>query len=485
MALLTSACAVGPNYKRPSLAVPADYKERQAETASQWKPAQPSDVALRGKWWELFGDPELNALEEQVSVSNQNIAQAEAQFRGARAVARGARGDLFPTVTAGASVSRSRASRNRFSTNPTAPAGSTTNSYQVSGEVSYEVDAWGRIRRSVEASVENARASAADLETVRLSMHAELAVDYFLLHGIDAQRQLLASNVDAYEKALQLTINRHNQGIVSGVDVAQAETQLETTRAQLTDLAIVRAQLEHAIAILVGKPPADFTIAPAAIGVAPPEIPVTLPSELLERRPDVAAAERRVASANAQIGVAQAGFFPTLLLSASGGWGASTLTKFFSAPNLFWSLGAALAQTIFQGGKRIAAKEEALASYDASVAAYRLSVLTAFQDVEDSLAALRILAEESTQQERAVAAAERSLTLAKNRYDGGITTYLEVVTAQAVALADERAAVDLQTRRMTSSVDLVKALGGGWSTADLPSPGAVLSHPPTAADRPQ
>ncbi len=474
VALFAMGCAVGPNYKRPSAPVPSAFKElvpSPTPTAgeAEWKPAQPRDTGLRGNWWEVFGDPELNALEEQVNVSNQNVARAEALFRGARAAARGARADLFPTIGAGASATRSNAPERSG-----APPGTATR-YELSADLSWELDVFGRVRRNVESNVEAAQGSAADLEAVRLALHAELAVDYFLLHGLDAQKQLLDSNVAAYQTALQLTVNRFNQGVVSGVDVAQAQTQLETTRAQATDLSITRSQLEHAIAILVGKAPAEVTIASAPITVTPPSIPVALPAELLERRPDIAASERRVAAANAQIGVAVAGFFPRLLLAASGGYGSSTLTKFFSLPHRFWSLGASLAETLLDGGKRTSAKAQAEASYDAAVATYRESVLTACQDVEDSLAALRILELEATQLADAVAAAERSLAIARNRYNGGVTTYLEVITAQSAALANERAAVDILTRRMTASVNLVEALGGGWSASDLPNGFEILS----------
>jgi len=491
---LSAACAVGPNYQRPLAPVPATYKElppTQATTSGQWKPAQPKDAAERGRWWEIFGDPELNALEEQVAVTNQSIAQAEAQFRGARALARGARASLFPTASVGASVTRS-SGLTKGSSAPTSGAPPTATAYQVPVDLNWELDVFGRIRRNFEAGVASAQASAADLEAVRLAMQAELAVDYFLLHGIDAQRQLLETNVTGYQTALQLTQNRHKQGVVSGVDVAQAETQLETTRAQATDLGIARAQLEHAIAVLLGKPPAEFSLTPAPIRVGPPEIPVGLPSELLERRPDIAAAERRVAVANAQIGVARAAYFPTFTLSASGGYQSSTLSSLFSLPNRFWSLGPALVETLFDGGKRRAQNEQALASYDANVAVYRQDVLTAFEEVEDNLAALRILAEEATQQAVAVAAAERSLAMARNRYEGGITIYLEVVTAQNIALANERTSVDLLTRRMTASVNLVKALGGGWRATDLPDRAAITARaipsartvaPPTPAPK--
>ncbi len=474
--LMATACMVGPDYKRPAAPVPPDFKEpppAPSAGASEWVPARPGDASPRSKWWEVFGDPELDALEEQVSVSNQTIAQAEAQYAGARAVARGARGDLFPTLAVAPSATRSRAVATR--TTAPAPPASTTTNYQLTGDVGYEVDLWGRIRRNLESTVGAAQASAADLESIRLSLHAELATDYFALRGVDSERRLLTSSVEEYERALRLTTRRHDQGVVSGVDVAQAETILESTRAQRTELGITRAQLEHAIAILVGKPPAELTIVPSEVPWTPPSVPEELPSALLERRPDIAAAERRVAAANAQIGVAQAAFFPNLLLNATGGWTSGSFTRFFSAPNLFWSLGAALAQTIFEGGKRIAAKDQALANYDATVAAYREGVLTSFEEVEDNLAALRLLAEESQEQSRAAAAAERAVSLSRSRYEGGITIYLEVVTAQAAALSNERTAVQIETRRMTASVGLIKALGGGWSATELPTTGQILS----------
>jgi NodT family efflux transporter outer membrane factor (OMF) lipoprotein len=475
VALLSAGCAVGPNYNRPAAPVPPAYKEEVASeaTAESWKQAEPRDHSLRGKWWEAFGDPELNALADQVASSNQSIAQAEAAFRGARAAARGARAELFPTVTASPSVTRSHASPDS-SAAPAGTSAATITSYEVPIDLSYEADVWGRIRRNVEGSVASAQASAADLETVRLTMQAELAVDYFQIKGLDAQKQLLDQTVAAYEKALQLTINRHDQGVASGVDVAQAETQLYTTRAQATDLAVSRAQLEHAIAILVGKPPSGFTIPPSAVAYEPPPVPVGLPSELLERRPDIAASERRMAAANAQIGVAKAAFFPRLLLSASGGYQSTKLSNLFSLASRFWAIGPSLAATLFDGGQRRATREQAQASYDGAVAAYRQTVLSAFQEVEDNLAALRILAEEGAQQADAVAAAERSLALAMNRYQAGITTYLEVITAQGAALADERTAVDVLTRRMTASVNLIKALGGGWRE---PSPWPLTRSP--------
>lgn len=475
--VLSASCSVGPSYKRPSAPVPPAFKEEgppPAATPGEWRPAEPREAIPRGKWWEVFGDPALDALEEQVSVSNQNVGQAEAAYRAARAVARGARADFFPAITGSASASRSQGSAHSTPgvTGTSAPA----NLFDVSADVSWELDVWGRIRRNVEAGVAAAQASAADLESARLSFQAELATDYFTLRGVDAEKDLLETTAAAYEKALKLTTDRFHQGVVSGVDVAQAQTQLSTTRAQATDLSLTRAQLEHAIAVLVGKPPAELSIPTLPLTEAPPSIPSEIPSELLERRPDVAAAERQVAAANARIGVAVAAYFPTLGLTGSGGYGSSTISTLFTLPSRFWSLGASLVGTIFDAGKRRAAKEQAEAANDATVAAYRQSVLAAFEQVEDDLAALRILSEEAAQQADAIAAAEHALTLAETRYRGGITSYLEVITAQSAALADEKTSVELRIRRMTAAVDLVKALGGGWRETDLPSGSSVLSR---------
>jgi len=470
MGVLAAACTVGPDYRKPAVPAPAAYKEAaptQAASPEFWKQARPKDEAARGRWWEIFGDPVLNALEEQVTVSNQTIAQAEAQYRGARAAVRQIRANLFPTVTAAALASRSSGVTNSASAQP-GEAPPAVKAYQLPLDLSWELDVFGRIRRSVEAGIAGAQAGAADLEAVRLAMHAELAVDYFTLRGLDAQKRILDSSVVADLEALRITTNRHDQGIASGVDVAQAQTVLETIRAQAMDLGVARAQSEHALAILTGKPPADFTLGADVTRIVPPEMPAGIPSELLERRPDVAGAERHAAAANAQIGVARAAYFPVLTLSASGGYQASTLADFFSLPNRFWSLGAALAETLFDAGKRRAISDEAWAAYDAAVAVYRQNVLTAFQEVEDNLAALRILAEEAGQQDKAVVAAEHALELARNRYQAGITSYLEVVIAQNAALSNERTAADISTRRLTAGVNLVKALGGGWSVSELP-----------------
>jgi NodT family efflux transporter outer membrane factor (OMF) lipoprotein len=462
-ALLVSGCAVGPNYVKPTTVAPASFKEAPVD-ASDWKVAQPADSFPRGAWWKLFGDPDLDALEERLAAANTTIAQAEARFRAARAVLRQTRADIYPTVTAGAGVTRARALSNQSP----AQRPVTATLYSASGDASWELDVWGRVRRNVESSVASAAAAQADLENVRLSMQAELAVDWYLLHGFDAQIALLTTNADAEAEALKLTDNRHKQGVVSGVDVAQAETLLETTRAQAIDVGISRAQTEHAIAFLVGRAPADLTISPAKMSAAPPAIPGLLPSELLERRPDVAAAERRAAAASALIGVAVAAYFPTFSFNASAGFVSNTLSTLFSAPSFVWSLGPSALAAIFDAGRRRAVTEQRRAEYDGAVGAYRETALTAFQEVEDQLAALRLLALEEKQQASAVAAAERAVTLAENRYQGGITTYLEVVTAQTIALSNERAAVDIHTRRMVASVSLVKALGGGFESGKAP-----------------
>ncbi|HEX4824231.1 MAG TPA: multidrug efflux RND transporter permease subunit [Candidatus Polarisedimenticolaceae bacterium] len=464
LALLLTACAVGPDYKRPPAPTPDAYKELPPG-AQTLRPARPEDSHARGPWWEVYGDPELSTLEAQVDVSSQTIAQAEAEYRGARAAARLAHAGLYPTISTNPSVIRSKGVSRSTLTASSSP----TTFYEVPVDFSWEADLFGRLRRTAEEGAAQAQASAADLEGVRLAMHAELAVDYFELRGLDAEAKLFDTTVDAYNVALELTKNRYAQGVASGVDVAQAETQLESTHAQATDLRLQRTQLEHAIAVLMGKPPSEFSLPPGQPLAEPPGVPVGLPSDLLEQRPDVAAAERRAAAANAAIGVAQAAYFPSLTLSASGGFASSALGDLFSLPSRFWSIGAAALETIFDGGRRRAAKNQAIAGYDASVAAYRESVLTALQQVEDNLAALRDLEVEASEQAKATAAAERALSLAQNRYKAGITSYLEVVVAQAVALGDERASVDLSVRRMVASVNLVQALGGGWNAEELRS----------------
>jgi len=470
LALLTPACVVGPNYVKPSTPVAPKFKEQmppEFKEAPGWKQGEPKDEMHGGKWWEIFSDPALNALEEQIDVSNQNLAAAEAQYRGARAAIRVSRSALYPTVSTAPSLTGSMISSNRGATRglPTTALAD----INIPASASWAPDVFGAVRRAIEANTASAQASAADLANLRLLLQTELALDYFQLHGLDAEKQLLDDNVTAYQQALQLTMNRYNQGVASQVDVAQAQTQLEQTRAQSTDTVVARQQFEHAIANLLGKAPSELSIPFTPLKASPPPIPGLIPSQLLERRPDIAGNERRVAAANAQIGVAISAYYPTLSLGASGGIESSSLLDLFTWPSRFWSLGPTISQLIWDSGRRRGLTEEAQAVYDLTVANYRESVLTAFQNVEDNLAALRYLEEESGQQAAAVSYAERSLQLAQNRYQGGITTYLEVITAQAVALTNERTAVALQIRRMTSSVALVQALGGGWDISQLPT----------------
>jgi NodT family efflux transporter outer membrane factor (OMF) lipoprotein len=460
--VLLAGCAVGPRYSRPSAQTPPEYKE----LPPNWKTAQPSDQIAKGKWWEIYQDLQLNALEEQINVSNQNLKAAQAQFEQARAIVRQTRSAYYPTVTARVSATQTHASQNRPN-GQLSPSNSFTD-LVLPVDAAYEVDVWGRVRRTVEAARASAQASAADLESVSLSLHAELASDYFQLRSLDAEAQLLDSTVMAFQKALDLTENRYRGGVASQVDVAQAQTQLETTRAQAVDIRVQRAQFEHAIAVLVGQPAPTFSLPLAPLANTPPVIPVGLPSELLERRPDIASTERRMAQANALIGVAKAAYYPTITLSASGGFEGSSASNWFSWPSGFVAGSASALVTAFDAGRRRAMTDQARSFYDESVANYRQTVLTAFQEVEDNLAALRLLQQEAQTQEGAVAAAEHSLSLSTNRYKGGVTTYLEVITAQRAALADERTAVEIAGRRMTASVFLIKALGGGWTAASLP-----------------
>jgi NodT family efflux transporter outer membrane factor (OMF) lipoprotein len=454
--LMLAACAVGPDYQRPESPVPEAYKE-----TSGWKTAQPGDGLPRGAWWTLFDDPQLNSLEEQINISNQNVKAAEAQVRQAQALVQIARASYFPYITGGFQYRRAQSSSTlaRSSLADDTP----TNDYMLPLNLSWEADVWGRIRRSVEASRESAAASAADLESARLSAQSALAQAYFQLRTVDTQIQLLEETVKAYATSLELTRNRYSKGVAGQSDVLQAQTQLETTRAQLIDLGIQRAQLEHAIAILIGRPPAALSLPSAPFKPMPPLVPVGLPSELLERRPDIAAAERRVASANAQIGVAKAAFFPRFTLGLTGGYESGDWANLFNWPSRFWSIGPALAQTLFAGGSIEALTEQARAAYDASVASYRQTVLTGFQEVEDNVAALRILEKEAQVQAGALQAARQSLAVTTNQYKAGIVSYLNVTAAQTAALTSERSAVDIAGRRMTATVLLIKALGGGWT----------------------
>jgi NodT family efflux transporter outer membrane factor (OMF) lipoprotein len=460
--LLFIGCAVGPKYKVPAAPAPPAYKE-----IGNWKTAQPSDQNLGGNWWEIFQDPQLNALEQQVNVSNQNLKAAVATYQQARALLRYYRADYYPTITTAPSASRNRYSVNRPPHNSIFN-GITFSDFTLPVDLSYQVNAWGRVSRNVESHREQAQASAADLAVVNLSMHATLAVDYFTARTLDAEEKLLRDTVAQYEQALQLNEDRYEGGLASEVEVEQARTILETTRAQMIDVGVARAQFEHALAILIGKPPAEFSLPPLPLTTPPPPIPVGIPSEVLERRPDIAAAERLVASANAQVGLAKAAYYPLVNITGEGGFNSGAITTLLQGPSVIWSAGPSALVTIFDVGRRRAFSDEAKAGYDFSVATYRETVLTAFQQVEDNLAALRILEQEALVQATAVQAAKRSLDLSITRYEGGVTSYLEVITAQNAALSDEVTAVNILGRRMSSAVLLVQALGGGWDKSSLP-----------------
>ena len=461
--LFFAGCTVGPNYVHPTAEVPADFKE----TPANWKQAQPSDAISKGKWWEIYQDPQLDELEEKINVSNQTLKAEQEQFAQARAALRITRSNLYPEVTTTPSVSRTHLATNQPNFNSTLET-TDFNTFSIPVDVSYEVDLWGRVRRTVEASRSEAQATGADLANVSLSLHAELAGDYFQLRGLDAQKQLLDSTVVSFQKALDLTQTRFHGGLASAVDVAQAKTILDTTRAESTDVGVQRAAFEHAIAVLIGKPASQFSLPPIPLTVPPPVIPSGLPSDLLERRPDISAAERRVQEQNAQIGVARAAYFPQVTLNGTGGFESTAFTTLLQGPSGFWMLGGQAAEYLFDGGARRGASEQAKAAWNQSVDNYRQTVLVAFQEVEDNLAALRILEDEADQEAEAVTSAEHSLSLSLTRYRGGVANYLEVTTAQSAALADEVTAVNILTRRLAASVLLVKALGGGWNVSQIP-----------------
>ncbi len=468
MAICIAGCTVGPKYQVPTVPMPNAYKEQvpqEFKEAPGWKQGQPGDSTIRPNWWEIFADPQLNTLEQQVDIANQTIKASEARFRQARAMIRFNRADLMPTITTTPTIVNQHISASQ---SPLVGGGATGGNFILPFDLSYEVDLWGRVRKTIEAAREEFQGTAADLQTVRLSLHSELAFDYFELRSLDAQKRLLDDTVVAYQKAVDLTNNRFVGGLSPKSELALARTQLESTRAQDIDVGVDRAQFEHAIAVLTGQPPENFSLALSTDPLNPPVIPVGVPSELLERRPDIASAERRVAEANAQIGIARVAYYPSLMLSAAGGFQGGSLVNWLIWPSRFWSVGPSVAQTLFDGGRRRATSDAAIANYDATVANYRQASLNAFQQVEDNLAALGILSTEAKTQLAAAQAARESLDLSSNRYKGGLVTYLEVITAQSTALANERTEVDIQRRRMDASVLLIKALGGGWNVATLP-----------------
>jgi len=459
--LLCSGCTIGPRYQRPVAQTPPALKEMAGN--GQWKMATPSDGLLKGNWWEIFGDPELNRLEELVNLNNQNVKQAEAQFRQARALVLANHADYYPTIGSTPAISQSYAEKKA------------SHGFSLPAVATWEPDLWGRVRLSIENAVSNAQVSAADLENIRLSQQALLATDYFLLAAQDMQLNLLSNTIEAYDKNLQLTINRHSGGVASRSDITLAQTQLAGAQAQSTQMRIARAQDEHAIAMLTGQLPASLEIGASKIGGPPPPIPVAIPSQLLERRPDIAANERQVAAANANIGIAETAYYPTLTLSASPGFLSTSLVNLLTYAGRYWSAGPSLSQTLFDFGRRGAALESAQAAYDATVAAYRQTVLSAFQEVEDDLSNLRYLAEQAVEEQEAVVAAQEALSLEMDRYRAGTDSYLNVITTQIIALGDEQTAITILQQRMSAAVDLVKALGGGWDASTLPSGNALRS----------
>ena len=467
-----SGCTVGPAYHRPdSVAAPGAYREltaAQFKDTDGWKVAAPQDASLRGKWWELFGDPRLNALEEQVSGANQTVAAALASFMQARALVKQAQSQYWPTLTVGASATRSRSPLASSS-----GAAGTGNEFSLPFDASWTPDLWGRVRNTVKGDIAAAQSSAADLDNAQLTAQAEVAVDYFELRSQDALITLLNATVKAYAESLELTRAQFETGIGTEEAVAQAQVQLQTTQAQATNLGIARAQYEHAIAVLVGQSASTFSVPVVATNVQPPAVPLGVPSQLLERRPDVAADERLMAQANAQIGVAEAAYFPTLTLSAAAGFESTNASNWLTWPARFWSVGPSISETIFDGGLRSATVAQYRAAYDQSVATYRQIVLTAFQQVEDNLASLRILSQEIGQQDQAVASSQHYVNIATDRYKLGLDPYLDVITAQTSLLSNQQTDVNLRLQQLTASVQLIEALGGGWDASQLPSSGEI------------
>ncbi len=456
-----TGCTVGPNYHRPSAPTTPEFK-----AVAGWQPAQPSDQQLRGHWWEVYEDPELNTLEDKVSVSNQSLKVTMTQYTQARAMVQYQRANYFPFLSAGAGVTRLRESENRATYFPGIE--NQYNDFSLPLDVTWEPDIWGRVRRTVRAARENAQASAGDVVNVQLILQAELALDYFQMRGLDSQQSILDQTVVAYEKSLRLTLQLFHAGLDSQLDVQQARTQLETTRAQDQDVGVARAQDEHAIAILIGQPPATLSIPARVVAYTPPSIPPGLPSQLLERRPDIAIAERQMAAANEQIGIARAAYYPNFTLSGMGGLESARPGNWFTGPSTFWSVGLSAADTLVDWGQRHALNTMAQANYDGTVANYRQTVLTAYQEVEDNLVALRILEREAQTQNLAVTSAQQQMDIATKLYTRGLDPYLNVIQAQSVVLSNELTAANLVTRRMTASVLLVKALGGGWDRSQLP-----------------
>jgi NodT family efflux transporter outer membrane factor (OMF) lipoprotein len=483
---LLCACNPAPKYAKPPAPTPAAFKEvpEQYKEGAGWRVAKPEDDKIRGDWWEMYNDPQLSALERQVQVSNQSIKVAEANYRSAQALVVTARSSLFPAVITTPSFNNSEFPSARggalittSSGVPVSASSAAVNQYSLPATASYTIDLWHRIRNTVAAQAYSAQASAADVATAMLSMQSELAQDYFEVRALDEERAILEDTLNAYRQTLRLTQTLFKAGVDSDQDVAQAELQVDTAAASLTDVGVSRAQYEHAIAMLIGQPPANFSLPPAPFVANPPPVPIALPSRLLERRPDIAAYERQIAAANALIGVARAAYFPDLTLSATAGFQSSVFSKWLTWPSHFWSIGPAASQVVFENGALRGPLEQAQANYDATVANYRQTALTAFEGVEDQLAALRILDQEVGQQHTAVAAANHYLNLALTLYKTGVDSYLNVITAQTSLLSTRLAVVSVELRQMTASVNLVEDLGGGWGVTDLPKMHQILAKP--------
>jgi NodT family efflux transporter outer membrane factor (OMF) lipoprotein len=475
--LFSCGCMVGPNYRRPTAPVPPAFKEKPPDG---WKEAQPSDAALKGKWWEIYNDPKLNELEEQVSISNQNVLQAEAQYRSARAQVQIARAALFPTLTAGVTSSAQKGGATPAGAAGLGSIKPIITAYEIPFDVSWQPDVWGNIRRSVRANAETAQATEAQLENAKLTYQADLAQDYFQLHGTDGDIALLQSTVDSYTGFLKLTQARHDSGIASGADVAQAETQLDSAKEQLIDLGVARAQYEHAIAILIGKAPVELSIPQQVIKSEPPEVPIAMPSTLLERRPDIALAERQMAALNEQVGIAEAAYYPQVTLGGGIGLANSAFLSLFTWAGRFWTANGSATETLFDAGRRRGQVNVAKANFDAGMAAYRQDVLTAFQQVEDNLSTLRILEQETGATTETVKAAQTALDITVAQYKAGTATYLQVETQQTALFSEQQALVNLMTRRMVSSVVLMEALGGGWDSSQLPDVSVLSKRDKTA-----
>jgi NodT family efflux transporter outer membrane factor (OMF) lipoprotein len=483
LCVMLAGCNVGPKYVPPAMTAPSAFKESptQFKETEGWTIAQPQDATLRGKWWEIYNEPDLNALEEQLNVDNQNIREAFENFMEARALVREARSQLFPTVSVGPSYTRTQSSSNLGSgAIASNESGKQSQVFSLPGEVSWEPDLWGRVRNTIRAAQYTAQVSAADLALEQLTEQASLAEYFFEIRGQDALQTILDGAVDADKKALDAEQGRYDTGVDDEISLVQAKTTLASAQSAAINNKIARAQYEHAIALLIGKPASEFSIPVVAKTTTPPPIPVGLPSQLLERRPDVAAAERAMASANAQIGVAYAAYYPTLTISGSGGFESSAIGKLLDAASRFWSVGPSLSETVYDGGLRRATVNQYIATYNADLAAYRQSVLTALQQVEDALSEVRILSQQIQRQKEAVDHATEYLKLEQVRYDTGIDPYIDLAIAQTTLFSNQQGLASLQIQQMSSSVGLIQALGGGWDKSQLPTPAQITAKPSAA-----